>query len=60
MSTFKRVITLVAILAAALVCYTAGFGTGALIFFVLGMLLEYGFWFGLFRWGKNKGTSLSR
>ncbi len=52
MSTVKRVILLAALLLGALLCYQAGFATGIFVLIVVGMLLELGFWVGIFKWGK--------
>lgn len=52
MSIFKRVILLAALLLGALLCYQAGFATGIFVLIVVGMLLELGFWVGIFKWEK--------
>ena len=54
MSTVKRVILLATLLLAALVCYQAGFATGIFVLVVVGMLLELGFWVGIFKWEKAR------
>jgi len=54
MSTVKRVILLAALLLGALVCYQAGFATGIFVLVVVGMLLELGFWVGIFKWEKAR------
>ncbi|MAJ68756.1 MAG: hypothetical protein CBB67_005545 [Alteromonadaceae bacterium TMED7] len=54
MSTVKRVILLATLLLGALVCYQAGFATGIFVLVVVGMLLELGFWVGIFKWEKAR------
>ncbi|WP_169628076.1 hypothetical protein [Ferrimonas senticii] len=39
----------------ALICYSIGFASGALLAIVLGFLCELGFWFGLHRLLIGKG-----
>lgn len=41
-------ILLTALLFAALISYTYGFSHGVTIFMILGVILELGFWLGLF------------
>ena len=48
----KRVILLTALLLGALLCYQAGFATGIIVLVIVGMLLELGFWVGIFKWQK--------
>ena len=48
----NRFLILISLLAAALGCYSIGFAKGAFIFIASGILLELGFWIGLF--GSNK------
>ena len=52
MSKVKRVILLTALLLGALLCYQAGFATGIIVLVIVGMLLELGFWVGIFKWQK--------
>ena len=54
MSTVKRVILLATLLLGTLVCYQAGFATGIFVLVVVGMLLELGFWVGIFKWEKAR------
>ena len=48
MKTIYRALSIIGLLLAALLCYGYGFSQGAVLFVVLGMLLELGFWLGLF------------
>ncbi len=52
----KKWLVLAAILLAALVSYGYGFSHGLLLFIVLGMVLEMGFWLGIF----GKKTSFDK
>ena len=52
MSKVKRVILLTSLLLGALLCYQAGFATGIIVLVIVGMLLELGFWVGIFKWQK--------
>ena len=54
MFNVKRVILLIALLMGALLCYQAGFATGIFVLVVVGMLLELGFWVGIFKWEKAR------
>lgn len=47
MNTLYRVLLSLAVIFAALVCYSAGSMTGVVGFFVLGILLEAAFWLGI-------------
>ena len=44
----------IGLLAAALALYALGNSTGATVLFVLGVLAESGFWFGVFKSGDNR------
>lgn len=50
----KRIAILIGLLVAALVCYGIGMQLGALIFVIIGALLECGFWLRLFKTDSNK------
>lgn len=54
MFNVKRVILLIALLMGALLCYQAGFATGIFVLVIVGMLLELGFWVGIFKWEKAR------
>ncbi|WP_445429031.1 hypothetical protein [Alishewanella sp. HL-SH05] len=48
MKTLYRTLMIIGLLLAALICYGYGFSSGTVIFVMLGMVLELGFWLGLF------------
>ena len=54
MFNVKRVIMLIALLMGALICYQVGFATGIFVLVIVGMLLELGFWVGIFKWEKSR------
>jgi hypothetical protein len=47
MKVLYRVLLSLAVIFAALVCYSAGNMTGVVAFFILGLLLEAAFWLGI-------------
>lgn len=57
MAMIKRILLLAALLLGALLCYQAGFATGTFILVISGMLLELGFWLGIYKWEKARPLS---
>ena len=51
MKKLLRVAILAALLLLSLVFYNAGFETGGITFFIIGLVVEMAFWFGVF--GSN-------
>ncbi|GAC34740.1 hypothetical protein [Paraglaciecola polaris] len=47
MRLIYRVLLSIAVILAALLCYSAGSMTGVVAFFILGIVLEGAFWFGI-------------
>jgi hypothetical protein len=54
-----RFITLSVLLILALISYTIGFAKGALILVGIGVVLELGFWIGLFSSNKVEKSSMN-
>ena len=50
----KRIAILIGLLVAALICYGIGMQLGALVFLLIGALLECAFWLRLFKTDSNK------
>jgi|TARA_R110002012_G_scaffold131218_1_gene283782 hypothetical protein len=56
MKLVYRVLLSIAVILAALLCYSAGSMTGVVAFFVLGIVLEGALWFGIGKMFRRKAS----
>ena len=57
MNSLKRIILTALCFFAAIGCYVFGIPAGGAVFFVLGLVFELLFWFGVFEKSGNSGKS---